>query len=109
MNAATLTALAEPNRISIIELLRDDGAMTVGQIAGQLGMRLPQSSKHLRVLTEAGLVKSQAVANRRIYRLRTEPFNELDNWIQSFLRAKEEQYDRFEQLLNKLQNENKGE
>lgn len=109
MNAATLSALAEPKRISIIELLRDDGAMTVGEIAGQLGMRLPQSSKHLRVLTDAGLVNVQAVANRRIYRLRTEPFNELEGWIQTFLRAKEEQYDRFEQVLHRLQNENKGE
>jgi DNA-binding transcriptional ArsR family regulator len=103
MNTTTLRALAEPNRVNIIELLRDDGAMTVGEIAQQLGLRLPQSSKHLHMLTDAGLVKVQAIANRRIYMLRTEKFTELDNWLKTFLSVKEEQYERFDELLNKLQ------
>jgi DNA-binding transcriptional ArsR family regulator len=103
MNATTLSALAEPNRVKIIELLRDDGALTVGEIAQQLGLRLPQSSKHLHLLTDAGLVKVQAIANRRIYRLRTEKFTELDNWLKTFLSVKEEQYERLDEILNKLQ------
>jgi DNA-binding transcriptional ArsR family regulator len=103
MNATTLSALAEPNRVKIIELLRDDGALTVGEIAQQLGLRLPQSSKHLHMLTDAGLVKVQASANRRIYRLRTEKFTELDNWLKTFLSVKEEQYERFDEILNKMQ------
>src|SRR4051794_12909812 len=103
MNATTLSALAEPNRVKIIELLRDDGALTVGEIAEQLGLRLPQSSKHLHLLTDAGLVKVQAIANRRIYRLRTEKFTELDNWLKTFLSVKEEQYERLDEILNNLQ------
>jgi DNA-binding transcriptional ArsR family regulator len=103
MNATTLSALAEPNRVKIIELLRDDGALTVGEIAQQLGLRLPQSSKHLHLLTDAGLVKVQAIANRRIYRLRTEKFTELDNWLKTFLSVKEEQYERLDEILNKMQ------
>jgi DNA-binding transcriptional ArsR family regulator len=102
MNATTLSALAEPNRIHIIELLRDDGALAMGEIAEHLGLRLPQSSKHLRVLTEAGLVNVQAIANRRIFQLKTERFTELDNWVKTFLSDKEEQYERFDQYLNKL-------
>jgi DNA-binding transcriptional ArsR family regulator len=103
MNAATLNALAEPNRMNIIELLRDGGALTLGEIAERLGLRLPQSSKHLRVLTDSGLVVVQAVANRRIFKVRKERFAELDRWVQSFLEAKEEQFNRLDNLLSKVQ------
>ncbi|MFD0711742.1 ArsR/SmtB family transcription factor [Paenibacillus sp. GCM10027626] len=105
MNAATLSALAEPNRVNIVELLRDMGALTLGEIAERLGLRLPQSSKHLRVLTEAGLVDVEAVANRRIFKIRKERFAELDKWSQSFLEAKEEQFSRLDALLSKVQEE----
>ena len=64
---------AEPNRFNIIELLRS-GPLTVGEITERLGLLQPQTSKHLRVLSEAGLVEVQAIANRRIYRLQSEPF-----------------------------------
>ena len=103
MNAATLSALAEPNRLNIVELLRDGGALTLGEIADRLGLRLPQSSKHLKVLSDAGLVVVQAAANRRIFRLRKERFAELDRWAQSFLEAKEEQFDRLDALLTRVQ------
>ncbi|MEF3306578.1 ArsR/SmtB family transcription factor [Paenibacillus sp. GYB003] len=102
MHAAMLSALAEPNRMNIVELLRDRGALTLGEIAERLGLRLPQSSKHLKVLTDAGLVVVQAVANRRIFKLRKDRFAELDRWVQTFLEAKEEQFDRFDALLSKM-------
>ena len=103
MNAATLSALAEPNRLNIVELLRDGGALTLGEIADRLGLRLPQSSKHLKVLADAGLVVVQAAANRRIFRLRKERFAELDRWAQSFLEVKEEQFDRLDAVLIQVQ------
>jgi DNA-binding transcriptional ArsR family regulator len=103
MNAVTLSALAEPTRMNIMELLRDRGALTLGEIAERLGLRLPQSSKHLRVLTDADLVDVQAVANRRIFKVRKDRFTELERWVQSFQEAKEEQFDRFEALLGKVQ------
>jgi DNA-binding transcriptional ArsR family regulator len=105
MNAATLSALAEPNRVNIIELLRDGGSLTLGEIAERLGLRLPQSSKHLKVLCDAGLVAVTAVANRRIFSVRKERFAELDKWVQSFLAAKEEQFDRLDVLLSKVQDQ----
>jgi len=108
MNAATLSALAEPNRLNIVELLRDGGALTLGEIAERLGLRLPQSSKHLKVLNDAGLVVVQAAANRRIFRLRKEKFAELDSWAQTFLEAKEEQFNRLDALLIKVQEEENG-
>lgn len=107
MTFATLSALAEPNRFNIVELLRDFGAMTVSEIAQKLGLRLPQSSKHLHVLAEAGIVNVRVDANRRIYSLCPAPLIEMNNWLETFIQIKEEQYDRFDELLKKMQaNEN---
>lgn len=108
MNAAMFSALAEPHRMNIIELLRDLGALTVGEIARKLGLRMPQSSKHLHVLAEAGLVNVEADANRRIYSIRQESFVAMDQWFESFIQDKEEQFDRFEQLLMQKQADDKS-
>src|SRR3989441_9702250 len=77
------TALTEPNRLHIVELLRD-GPLTVGEIAQRLGLQQPQVSKHLKVLNEAEIVEVQPQANRRIYTLRREPFQEVETWPHSF-------------------------
>jgi len=96
---ATLTALAEPNRLRIVELLRDK-PRPVGEIAKRLRLRQPQVSKHLRVLSDAGLVDVRPVAQQRIYQLRSEPFNELDKWLATFRRAAEERFDRLDELIS---------
>lgn len=96
------SALVEPNRLHIVELLRD-GPLTVGQIAARLGLQQPQVSKHLKVLTEADIVEVKPQANRRIYRLRHEPFQELEAWLQSFRRLWEERFDRLDDYLLELQ------
>ncbi|TKI55156.1 winged helix-turn-helix transcriptional regulator [Brevibacillus antibioticus] len=103
MDMATLSALAEPNRMKIVELLRD-GPLTVGEIADQLGLRQPQASKHLKVLSDNGIVDMKAEANRRIYKLRPEPFQALDSWVKSFQRVMEERFDNLEDYLRELQN-----
>lgn len=102
MNATILSALAEPNRIRIVELLRDDVELTVGEIAEQLGLRMPQSSKHLRVLMDAGLVRVQAEANRRIFSLHKEPFHELDDWLATFIKEKKEQHERLDKVIERV-------
>jgi DNA-binding transcriptional ArsR family regulator len=95
-------ALMEPNRFHIVELLRD-GPLTVGEITERLGVQQPQVSKHLKVLSEAGIVEAQPQANRRIYQLRREPFQELESWLQSFYRLWEERFDRLDDYLLELQ------
>jgi DNA-binding transcriptional ArsR family regulator len=97
-----LTALMEPNRLHIVELLRD-GPLTVGQIAEKLALRQPQVSKHLKVLSEAAIVEVQPQANRRIYQLRHEPFQELEVWLYSFRRLWDERFDRLDDYLLELQ------
>ena len=96
------TALTEPHRLHIVELLRD-GPLTVGEITERLGLQQPQVSKHLKVLSEAAIVEVQPQANRRIYRLRREPFQELETWLHSFRRLWEERFDRLDDYLLELQ------
>lgn len=98
----TLSALSEPNRLRIVELLRD-GPLSVGEIANRLHFNQPQASKHLKVLTEAGIAEVQVQANRRIYKLRPEPFRELENWVESYRHIWEEKFDRLEDYLRQLQ------
>ena len=56
----------------------------MGEIADHLHIRQPQTSKHLRVLHEAGMVEFDAEAIRRIYKLRSEPFKALDLWLKEY-------------------------
>lgn len=108
MDIATFGALAEPNRFRIVELLLD-GPLTVGEIADRLQLRQPQASKHLRVLLEAGLVEVQAVANRRNYKLRLEPFQALDAWLETYRGVWDERFDALESYLQKLRSKEKKE
>ncbi len=95
-------ALMEPNRFHIVELLRD-GPLTVGEIAERLGLPQPQVSKHLKVLSETAIMEVQPQANRRIYQLRREPFQELESWLHSFRRLWEERFDRLDDYLLEMQ------
>jgi DNA-binding transcriptional ArsR family regulator len=100
------SALAEPNRLQIVELLRD-GPLTVGEIADRLGLQQPQVSKHLRVLSDAGLVDVHPIMNRRIYKLRPQSLQELDAWMESFRRIWNERFDRLDDYLQELQGKEK--
>lgn len=98
VQAMTFGALGEPSRLRIVELLRG-GPSSVGDIAEALGIRQPQVSKHLRVLAEAGIVSNEAVARRRIYRLRAEPFDQIGSWLDSFERTWETRLDSLDRYL----------
>ncbi len=108
MNVMTFSALAEPNRFDIVELLRD-GPLPVGEIAERLDLNQPQTSKHLRVLSDAGLVEVQPAANKRIYKLRAQPLQELDTWLDNYRRIWEEKFDNLDIYLRELQQKEKNE
>jgi DNA-binding transcriptional ArsR family regulator len=99
-----LGALAEPNRLHIVELLRD-GPRSVGDIAARLGLRQPQASKHLRVLSTAGVVEVHPLAQQRIYQLRAQPFQELNTWLASYRHVWDARLDRLETYLQNVQQE----
>src|SRR5437870_12952325 len=97
----TLSALAEPTRLQIVELLRAK-PRAVGEIVERLGLRQPQVSKHLRVLSEAGLVEVRPVAQQRIYSLRAEPLKELDVWLETYRGVGEGRFGRLAESLREL-------
>lgn len=98
---ATLRALAEPNRFQIVELLRD-GPRPVGDMVVRLGLRQPQVSKHLRVLSDAGLVEVRVDAQRRIYALRPAALQELEAWLERYRSLWETRFQRLDGLLDEL-------
>ena len=77
--------IAEPNRRAILSVLAVS-EQSVGEIERQLHMPQPTVSKHLRVLRDAGFVESTVDAQRRLYRLKPEPFQEVDAWLDQFRR-----------------------
>lgn len=80
---AMLQALADGNRRTVLEILRDHPA-TVGELAEALPIARPGVSRHLRVLRDAGLVEVEQDAQRRIYSLRPAPLAELDEWLGAY-------------------------
>ena len=93
--------IAEPNRRAILSLLVAS-QQSVGDIERQLGMTQPTVSKHLRVLREAGFVESTVDAQRRLYRLRPEPFQEFEAWLAQFRRFWSAHLDALERHLDRM-------
>src|SRR5437870_5366739 len=94
--------IAEPNRRAILSLLASS-QHSVGQIERQLRMPQPTVSKHLRVLRNAGFVESTVDAQRRLYRLRPEPLQELDAWLAQFRRFWSAHVDALERHLDRME------
>src|SRR5215471_12149415 len=93
--------IAEPNRRAILSLLVSS-QQSVGEIERQLSMSQPMVSKHLRVLRDAGFVESTVDAQRRLYRLRPEPLQEVDAWLAPFRRFWSAHVDALERHLDRL-------
>jgi len=93
--------IAEPNRRAILSLLVSS-QQSVGEIERQLCMSQPTVSKHLRVLREAGFVESTVDAQRRLYRLKPEPLQEVDMWLAQFRRFWSAHLDALERHLDRM-------
>jgi DNA-binding transcriptional ArsR family regulator len=101
VDAAIFSALAVPNRLQIVEVLRS-GPQTVGALARRLELKQPLVSNHLKVLSQVRLVQFRPVAQQRFYELRAEPFQEINNWASAFETLWAERLDRFEAQLQAL-------
>ncbi len=93
--------IAEPNRRAILSLLAAS-EQSVGEIERQLDMPQPTVSKHLRVLRDAGFVESTVDAQRRLYRLKPEPLQEIDAWLAQFRRLWSAHLDALERHLDRM-------
>lgn len=94
--------IAEPNRRAILGLLVSS-EQSVGEIERQLRMPQPTVSKHLRVLREAGFVEATVDAQRRLYRLRPEPLQQVDAWLEPFRRFWSAHVDALERHLDRME------
>jgi DNA-binding transcriptional ArsR family regulator len=97
--AVIFDVLAEPNRRRILELVRER-PRAVGELASELRLTQPGTSKHLRVLREVGLLEMRPVGQRRIYALRAQPLAELDVWLEPYRQLWSERLDALELHLD---------
>jgi DNA-binding transcriptional ArsR family regulator len=102
--ANTFEALVDPTRRHILDMLRERPRM-VGELVDALDISQPGVSKHLRVLREAGLVNVRQDAQRRWYEVNPAPLAEVQNWLEPYRQLLEERYERLDDLLSGLQNE----
>ena len=93
-------ALADPNRRAVLALLLER-PRPVGELVEQLGLSQPGTSKHLKVLREAGLVQVRQDANRRVYALDPGPIRELDVWLAPYRRLWNESLDELGRHLDR--------
>lgn len=80
---SAFTALAEPHRRQILDVLRG-GERPAGELVDRLELSQPGVSKHLKVLREAGLVTVRVDGKRRLYALRPEPLVDVDQWLEPY-------------------------
>ena len=92
--------IAEPNRRAILSLL-GSSQQSVGAIERRLRMPQPTVSKHLRVLREAGFVEATVDAQRRLYRIKPEPLQEVAAWLAPFRRFWSAHVDALERHLDR--------
>jgi DNA-binding transcriptional ArsR family regulator len=95
-------AIAEEHRREILDALMA-GEKAVGAIVTDLSMSQPQVSKHLRVLSEVGLVTCRAEGRHRLYRLEPEHLRPLRDWLSKYEQAVNARLDRMDDYLKQLQ------
>jgi DNA-binding transcriptional ArsR family regulator len=95
-------AVAEAHRREILDTLMA-GEKAVGAIVNDLSMSQPQVSKHLRVLSEVGLVRCRAEGRRRLYRLEPVRLRPLQEWLAKYEQAWNDRLDRVDDYLQELQ------
>jgi DNA-binding transcriptional ArsR family regulator len=103
---AVFEVLAESNRRRILDLLGSN-ERPVGELVSELALSQPAVSKHLRVLREAGLVAVRTDAQRRLYRVRTEPLRAVDAWLEPYRRTWSTHLDELEQHLDEMPKESR--
>jgi len=100
-------AIAEAGRREILDVLMA-GEKPVGAIVSDLSMSQPQVSKHLRVLSEVGLVRCRADGRRRLYRAEPARLRPLHDWLSKYEQMWNERFDRIDDYLQELQKRESG-
>ena len=93
MHLATIAALADATRLQIVDLLLR-GEQPVNDLVAELDIHQSGVSRHLRILSDGGFVQMRASGQRRLYSLRPERFQELDQWLSRYRQLWESRLDR---------------
>jgi len=105
------TALADPTRRTIIEMLAIHGQLCASEISDRFQVSPSAISQHLKVLREADLVRMEKRAQQRLYRINPEPLRELEEWVSRMRELWDERFDALDKVLQeemKKQSENLG-
>jgi len=100
-------AVADVHRRDILDVLMA-GEKPVGTIVNDLSMSQPQVSKHLRVLSEVGLVSCRAEGRRRLYRLEPARLRPMHEWLTRYEQVWNDRLDRMDDYLQELQRRERG-
>jgi DNA-binding transcriptional ArsR family regulator len=99
---STFEAVAEPGRRAILDMLLE-GRRSVGELVAKTGLSQPNTSRHLRILRDAGLVDSLPDGQRRFYELRLEGLAELERWLAPYRRLWRDSLDALESHLDEME------
>lgn len=95
----TFSALADPTRRSIVELLAHHGRLSTADITTNFQMSQPAISQHLKVLRDAHLVDAEKKAQQRLYTLNFEGLTEIEQWIQTTTKQWNRRLDALERVI----------
>ena len=101
----SFTALADPTRREIVELLAESGELAASEISQQFEMTAPAISQHLKVLRESHILRMKKQAQKRIYSINPEGIQEMETWIINLRALWEERFDRLDAYLEEIQQE----
>lgn len=102
------SALADPHRVMITEMLAKQGQMNASQISAQFDISAPAISQHLKVLRDADVVVMEKHAQQRLYQINPEVFNELEDWITKMKNVWQSRFDQLEVLLQSREKNEKN-
>lgn len=108
MQQSAFQTLADPTRFRIVEALAS-GEQAVGDLVRAVDIDQSGVSRHLRILGEAGFVTMRPDGARRLYSLRAEPFQAINDWVRNYRQLWEGRLDRFDAALKRRRNSRQGE
>ncbi|QMU58725.1 MAG: metalloregulator ArsR/SmtB family transcription factor [Boseongicola sp.] len=101
MLSTTFAALGDPTRLAIVETLLADGEKSAGELVEQSSVSAPAVSRHLKVLTEAGLINRRTEQQRRIYSVNRDGMGQISDWLQLHITFWEGSIDRLQAAVEK--------
>jgi DNA-binding transcriptional ArsR family regulator len=102
------TALAEPTRRSIIEMLAQRGKLSATEISDRFNSSSPAISQHLKVLREAKLVHVEKRSRQRIYEINPQAMHEFEHWVKHMTELWEQRFDKLEKVLQAKKTKSKN-